>query len=162
MKFSKFCLYNHNSFEVWLSFSRTSVRNFLWCYYRWFITSLAQENERQILQNYIVHMKFSKFCLCNHNSFEVWLSFSRTSVRNFLWCYYRWFITSLAQENERQILQNYIVHMKFSKFCLCNHNSREIWQSFSRTSMRHFLWCYYRWFITSLALENCKKECNIL
>ena len=23
-----------------------------------------------------------------------------------------------------------------------------------------FFWCYYRWFITSLALEKCKKECN--
>ena len=24
--------------------------------------------------------------------------------------------------------------------------------------MRNFLWCYYRWFITSLALEKCKKK----
>ena len=28
--------------------------------------------------------------------------------------------------------------------------------------MRNFFWCYHRWFITSLALEKCKKECNIL
>ena len=28
--------------------------------------------------------------------------------------------------------------------------------------MRSFLWCYYGWFITSLALEKCKKEFNIL
>ena len=48
--------------------------------------------------------------------------------------------------------------MKFSEFYLCNHNSCEIWHSFSRTSMRNFLWCYYRWFITSLALEKCKKK----
>ena len=41
---------------------------------------------------------------------------------------------------------------------MCNHNSREIWHSFSRTSMRNFLWCYYRWFITSSALEKCKKR----
>ena len=27
--------------------------------------------------------------------------------------------------------------------------------------MRNFLWCYL-WFITSLALEKSKKECNIL
>ena len=27
--------------------------------------------------------------------------------------------------------------------------------------MRYFLWCYYRWFITSLALEKRKKECDI-
>ena len=26
----------------------------------------------------------------------------------------------------------------------------------------NFLWCYYRWFITSLAFEQGKKECNIL
>ena len=41
---------------------------------------------------------------------------------------------------------------------MCNHNSRKIWHSFSRTSMRNFLWCYYRWFITSSALEKCKKR----
>ena len=28
--------------------------------------------------------------------------------------------------------------------------------------MRNFLWCYYRLQITSLALEKCKKERNIL
>ena len=45
---------------------------------------------------------------------------------------------------------------------MCNHNSREIWHWFSRTSMRNFLWCYHRWFITSSALEKCKKkECKI-
>ena len=38
------------------------------------------------------------------------------------------------------------------------HNSCEIWHLFSQTSMRNFLWCYYRWFITSLALENVKKN----
>ena len=41
---------------------------------------------------------------------------------------------------------------------MCNHNSRQIWHSFSRTSMKNFLWCYYRWFITSSALEKCKKR----
>ena len=63
-----------------------------------------------------------------------------------------------ARENECQISRNYILHMKFSESYLCNHNSCEIWHSFSRTSMRNFLWCYYRWFITSYALDNFKKN----
>ena len=33
--------YIHNSREIWYSFSRTPLRNFLWCYCRWLITSLA-------------------------------------------------------------------------------------------------------------------------
>ena len=65
-----------------------------------------------------------------------------------------------ARENESQISQNYILHLKFSEFHLCFHNSCKIWHSFSRTPVRNFLWCYYRWLITSLALEKCKKECN--
>ena len=36
-----------------------------------------------------------------------------------------------ARENECQISQNYIIHMTFSEFWLCNHNSCEIWHSFS-------------------------------
>ena len=44
---------------------------------------------------------------------------------------------------------------------LCFHNSCEIWHSFFPTPMRNFLWGYYRWLITSLALEICKKECNV-
>ena len=28
--------------------------------------------------------------------------------------------------------------------------------------MRNFVWCYYRWFITSLALEKCRNESNIV
>ena len=69
-----------------------------------------------------------------------------------------------ARENECQISQNYILHMKFSEFYLCFHNSREISHSFSRTPLRNFLLCYfsYRQLITSLALEKCKKERNIL
>ena len=63
-----------------------------------------------------------------------------------------------ARESDFQILQNYILHMKFLEFYQYNHNSCEIWHLFSRTSMRNFLWCYYRWFITSLALEKCKKN----
>ena len=35
-----------------------------------------------------------------------------------------------ARENECQILQNYILHMKFSQFYLCFHNSCEIWHNF--------------------------------
>ena len=68
----------------------------------------------------------------------------------------------IAGENECQISQNYILHIKFSEFFLCNHNSCEIWHLFSRTSMRNFLWCYYRWFITSLALEKCKKRMHAI
>ena len=34
----------------------------------------------------------------------------------------------------------------------------EIWHLFSLAPMRNFLWCYYRWLITSLALEKCKKN----
>ena len=63
-----------------------------------------------------------------------------------------------ARENVCQILQNYILHTKFSEIYLWNYNSCEIWPSFSWTSMRNFLWCYYRWFITSLAREKCKKN----
>ena len=58
--------------------------------------------------------------------------------------------------------QNYILHMKFLEFSRYNHNSCEIWHSFSRTSRRNFFRCHYSWFITSLALEKCKKEGNIL
>ena len=72
------------------------------------------------------------------------------------------YLAILSRENECQISQNYILHMKFLEFYLYNHNSCEIWHLFSWTSMRNFLWCYYRWFITSLALEKCKKECNVL
>ena len=50
------------------------------------------------------------------------------------------------------------LHMKFLEFYPCFHNSCEIWHSFSRTPMRNFLWWYYRWQITSLALEKCKKK----
>ena len=54
-----------------------------------------------------------------------------------------------AQENECQIFQNFkCVITILVKFDI--HNSR--------TSMRNFLWCYYRWFITSSALEKCKKR----
>ena len=54
------------------------------------------------------------------------------------------------------------LYMKFSEFYLCFHSSFEIWHSFSRTPVINFLWCYYKWIITSLALEKCKKECNVL
>ena len=67
-----------------------------------------------------------------------------------------------TRENECQISQNYILHMKFSEFYLRFHNSCEIWHSFSQTPLRNFLWCYHRRLITSLGLENCRKECNIL
>ena len=43
----------------------------------------VRENEYQISQNYFLHMKFSEFYLCNHDSCEIWRSFSQTSKRNF-------------------------------------------------------------------------------
>ena len=66
------------------------------------------------------------------------------------------------RENECQISENHILHIKFSEVYLCFHNSCEIWHSFSWAPERNFLWCYYRRLITSLALEKCKKECNNL
>ena len=54
-----------------------------------------------------------------------------------------------AQKNECQIFQNFkCVITILVKFDI--HNSR--------TSMRNFLWFYYRWFITSSALEKCKTK----
>ena len=41
---------------------------------------------------------FLEIYLCFHNSCEIWHSFSRTPMRNFLWCYYRLLITSVALE----------------------------------------------------------------
>ena len=38
-----------------------------------------------------------------------------------------------AQENECQISENYVFHMRFSELYQCFHNSCEIWQSSSRT-----------------------------
>ena len=52
-----------------------------------------------------------------------------------------------ARENECQISQNYILHMKFSEFYLYFHYSCEISHSFSRTLMGNFLWYYYRIFL---------------
>ena len=48
-----------------------------------------------------------------------------------------------ARENECKISQNYFLHMEFLEFYLFNHNSCDIWHLFSRTSMKHFPWCYY-------------------
>ena len=44
------------------------------------------------------------------------------------------------------------------RFYLCFHNSWEIWHSFSRTPMRNFLWCYYRWLIHLKPLKNVKNN----
>ena len=46
--------------------------------------------------------------------------------------------------------------------CLCRMSFCEIWQLFSRALIRNFLWCFYRWLITSFALELCKKESDIV
>ena len=68
-----------------LHFSRTKdVINHLYWTPKKFLLG-ARENECQILQNYILHMKFLEFYLHNHKSCEIWLLFSRTSRINFLW-----------------------------------------------------------------------------
>ena len=48
----------------------------------------AQENECQISQNDILHMKLSEFYLRFRDSCEIWHLFSRAPIRNFLWCYF--------------------------------------------------------------------------
>ena len=57
------------------------------------------------------------------------------------------------------------INVKFHKNCestgkILKISCCEIWHSFSRASIRKFLWCYYRWLVTSLALEKGKKECK--
>ena len=42
----------------------------------------------------------------------------------------------------------------------CHFANIEI--EFSRHPMRYFIWCYYRQLITSIVLEKCKKEWNML
>ena len=41
---------------------------------------------------------------------------------------------------------------------MCKLKFCEIWHPFSRAPIRNFPWCYYKWRITSLALEKCKKR----
>ena len=85
--------------------------------------------------------------------FAIWSSLSGTSSRLFF----------------SEIVSNYPIFPQV--FChkitwytwnfqnyLYFHNSCEIWHTLPRTPMRNFLWCYYRWLITSLALEKCKKR----
>ena len=43
-------------------------------------------------------------------------------------------------------------------FYLCFPNSCEIWNLFSRVSIRNCLWRYYRWLIMYIALEKCTKK----
>ena len=62
-------------------------------------------------------------------------------------CHQRKFLMG-TRENECQISQNYIFHVKFY---LCFHNSCDIWHSFSPTPKRNFLWCY-------LAFKNVKRN----
>ena len=78
-----------------------------------------------------------------------------------------------ARENKCQFSQNDILHtimitmmmmmmMIMMIIIIIIYNSSEIWHSFSRTPLRNSLWCYYRWLITSLALEKCKKNAIFL
>ena len=45
---------------------------------------------------------------------------------------------------------------------MCKMSFCEIGNLFSRALIRNFLWCYYRLLITSIALEKCEKECNMI
>ena len=44
---------------------------------------------------------------------------------------------------------------------MCKMSFWEIWHLFSHAPLTNFLWCYYRWLITYLGIENVKKECNM-
>ena len=55
-------------------------------------------------------------------------------------------------ENTGKILKISCVRCNFVKFDIY----------FIGVPIRNFPWCYYRRIITSLALEKCKKECNML
>ena len=66
-----------------------------------------------------------------------------------------------ARENEYQISQNYILHMKFSEFYLCNHNSCEIWHTFSDFHEKFSSVLLQMIYYVSSPWK-CKKECNIL
>ena len=45
----------------------------------------AQENKCQISQNDILHMKFTEFCLCFHNSCEILLRCYFFLVMNYIY-----------------------------------------------------------------------------
>ena len=55
-------------------------------------------------------------------------------------------------ENTGKILKISCIRCNFVKFDMY----------FLGFPIRNFLWCYYRRLITSLALEKCKKGCNVL
>ena len=50
------------------------------------------------------------------------------------------------------------INVKFHKNCENTGKILKIWHSLSRAPIRKFLWCYYKWLITFLALEKCKKR----
>ena len=58
-----------------------------------------------------------------------------------------------ARENECQISQKDILHMKFSEFYLCFHNSLEILHLFSRAPVRESLWCLVLLFIYAILFK---------
>ena len=65
-----------------------------------------------------------------------------------------------ARENKCQTSQNDILHMKFSKFSVCFHNSCEIRHSCSLVPMTKFslMLLHVTTVVTSTALEKCKKR----
>ena len=78
----------------------------------------------------------------NNSQFETQKDLNNRRWRKWMSNFTKWHLT-------HEVLQ----------FYLCFHNSCEIWHSVSATPMWNFLCCYYRWLITSLALEKCKQEC---
>ena len=50
------------------------------------------------------------------------------------------------------------INVKFHKNCENTGKILKIWHSLSWAPIRKFLWCYYKWLITFLALEKCKKR----
>ena len=56
-------------------------------------------------------------------------------------------------ENTGKILKISCVRRHFVKFDI---------NLFSRVLIRNFLWCYYGKLITSIALEKCEKECDVV
>ena len=71
----------------------------------------------------------------------------------------------ISYGNPRKWISNFTkLHLTQEIFRILPVFSQFLWNSTFRFlgPMRNFLWCYYRWQITSLALEKCEKEGNIV
>ena len=93
MKFSELYLRFHNFCEIWLSFSRTPMRNFLWCYYIWLITSSTLQKCKKnaiffklFWHKVFVHWELQSFNFLVHS---VLISFERFSLKDYDWAFSR-------------------------------------------------------------------------